>query len=91
MAPENANAAEIGPSTALRKDENHAAIIADPAPSAQELAQVKLRFALRGHALTRAHHRDGRVTYVLALQAYSRAFTSWGDVLAFLAQVGGPE
>lgn len=91
MATAKANAAEIGPSTALRKNETDAAIIAASPPSAQELARVRARFALRGHALTRAHHVDGRVTYAVTLRTYSRAFSHWRDVLAFLDQIGGAE
>ena len=66
-----------------------AAIIAHSPPSAQELALVKESFALRGHAVSRAHHRDGRVTYTVALRTYSRTFTSWRDVLEFLTRIGG--
>ena len=59
-------------------------------PDEKEFHTSAARFALRGFALqqsVRAH--DGRVTFVVSNWGQSRAFSHWGDVLAFLTQIGG--
>jgi hypothetical protein len=68
----------------------HGATPGQAAPEDGEFHTIAARFALKGHALHR-HTRadDGRVTYTASRWSQSRVFSHWGDVTAFLAQIGG--
>ncbi len=59
-------------------------------PDEKTFATVAAKFALKGHALHRTVRADdGRVTFTVSRWNQSRAFGHWGDVLAFLTQIGG--
>lgn len=59
-------------------------------PADKAFANAQAAFALRGHTLTRSLRADdGAATYTVHRWGMARVFSHWGDVLAFLAQVGG--
>lgn len=59
-------------------------------PDEKTFATIAAKFALKGHALHRTVRADdGRVTYTASRWNQSRTFSYWGDVLAFLTQIGG--
>jgi hypothetical protein len=70
--------------------QTHGATPGQATPEDGEFHTTAAQFALKGHALQR-HTRaaDGRVTYTASRWGQSRAFSHWGDVLAFLVQIGG--
>jgi len=69
----------------------HGATPAPGVPDEKTFATTAAHFAMKGHALQRSVRADdGRVTYFSSRWNQSRAFTHWNDVLAFLAQIGGP-
>lgn len=68
----------------------HGTTPAPGVPDEKTFHTIAARFALKGHALHRTvRAEDGRETYFVSRWGQSRAFTSWHDVLAFLAQIGG--
>jgi hypothetical protein len=65
-------------------------IVPHQVPADKAFANTQAAFALRGHALSRSVRADdGAVVYVVSRWGMSRTFSHWGDVLAFLAQIGG--
>lgn len=53
-------------------------------------ATMQAKFAILGHCLTRSQRADdGRTTYTVCRWGQSRVFSHWGDVCAFLVQIGG--
>ena len=59
-------------------------------PAEKTFHTIAAKFALKGHALHRSVRADdGRVTYTASRWNQSRTFSYWGDVLAFLTQIGG--
>ena len=68
----------------------HGATPAPGVPDEKTFATIAAKFALKGHALTcTVRADDGRVTYTASRWNQSRTFSYWGDVLAFLTQIGG--
>ena len=68
----------------------HGATPAPGVPDEKTFHTIAAKFALKGHALHRTVRADdGRVTYTVSRWNQSRAFGHWGDVLAFLTQIGG--
>ena len=65
---------------------------ATPAPGVPDKTfhTIAAKFAMKGHALNRTVRADdGRVAFTVSRWNQSRAFGHWGDVLAFLTQIGG--
>jgi hypothetical protein len=62
---------------------------ADSVPT-KEFAEVKNRFAARGHSLQRIRYPQGRFdSFLVSRWGHGRQFSSWDEVVAFLRVIGG--
>lgn len=78
------------PPTGHTQTDSALRIVPHQVPTDKTYASTQAAFALRGHALSRTVRADdGAVVYVISRWGMSRTFSHWGDVLAFLAQIGG--
>ena len=69
---------------------NNTAQVGASVPDTQTLINTKAAFALKGHALRRSIRvGDGTITYSVSKWGQCRNFSHWGDVQAFLKQIGG--
>lgn len=59
-------------------------------PDLKAFSTAQAAFALRGFALHKSVRADdGRETFIVSQWAQTRTFSHWGDVTAFLTQIGG--
>ena len=64
-------------------------IVPNPAVAGNDFANLKARFALAGHTLTRSNPADGAAMYYAGRWGLSRALPDLQAVAHFLAQIGG--
>ena len=68
----------------------HGAAPGQATPENSEFHAAVVAFAKQGHMLQRSFRvGDGRVTFVVSRWGQCRTFSHWGDVQAFLTQIGG--
>lgn len=71
-------------------ESTNACILTQVQPSDKQYATAQAQLAMKGHTLTRSiGSDDGRVTWHVGRWNHSRSFGHWGDVLAFIMQIGG--
>lgn len=82
-------AARVGaPEAAHKRSENQS--IGWVSDGDKTLATLKAQFALRGHTLE-VQHRADRPLYIVSRWGQSRTFSHFGDLEAFLRQIGGAQ
>lgn len=65
-------------------------IVPQSEPDRKAYHTVQALFACAGHELNLSRRvGDGRCTWTVSRWGHSRHFSHWGDVLAFLTQIGG--